>query len=180
MYKPTDRKPLFTTATFIFWYIHLLWKVYVVTYVSAKENAFPWIVALIRDEDKSEDYISTSCSGTLVGFTVDPLIFISHRSGAPGWSQQPTVSTKMTNFWLQSPSQSFLDFTTETKRRSLKGALGNFSFEPLFFSQEASQGWSNLCPWKLHFHRQQSKRHSATSSRWNFVSSFMQIFLAEY
>ena len=88
-----------------------------------QENAFPWIVALIRDEDKSEDYISTSCSGTLVGFTVDPLIFISHRSGAPGWSQQPTVSTKMTNLWLQRLSQLCLDFMIGAKRRSLKGAL---------------------------------------------------------
>ena len=32
--------------------------------VIAQENAYPWIAALVRDEDSN--YVNTQCSGTLV------------------------------------------------------------------------------------------------------------------
>ena len=34
-----------------------------------QENAYPWIAALIMDEDSSSDYVNTKCSGTLVIFS---------------------------------------------------------------------------------------------------------------
>ena len=34
-----------------------------------QENAYPWIAALIRDEDESKDYVNTQCSATLVTFS---------------------------------------------------------------------------------------------------------------
>ena len=88
-----------------------------------------------------------------------PLIFISHRSEAPGWSQQPTVSTKMVNLWLQSLSQSFLDFMTGAKKRSPKGAMKRniLLSNKCFLPQEKNPGGCNLYPWELHTNWQQRK-----------------------
>ena len=38
----------------------------------AQENAYPWIAALIRDEEESKDYVYTQCSATLVTFPQFP------------------------------------------------------------------------------------------------------------
>ena len=89
-----------------------------------QENAYPWIAALIRDEDNREDNVNTQCSGTLVSFhNLTPRFLFSIRLEAPGWSRQPTASTKMANVLLQSPSLFYLDFTTGAKSQSPTGAV---------------------------------------------------------
>ena len=47
-----------------------------------QENAFPWIAALIRDEDESKDYVNTQCSATLVTFPQFPLDFHLNQIGS--------------------------------------------------------------------------------------------------
>ena len=50
--------------------------------ILAQENAYPWLAALIRDEDMSKDYVNTQCSATLVSFHSFPQYFHLNQIGS--------------------------------------------------------------------------------------------------